>query len=945
MSPLHKKARNFVTVFIVTAIAIASTLSINPARAQEGTQTPVPPAIGSGSAGTIMGKFEEAKPSMYPVNPGRSVRPAGQSKTSDPNAVIQAPPIATTVDRTLHFKTRLFPSTGSFNIPFMMTYDNATSYVFVSDYNNNRVLVYDNNNNFVRQIGSSSFYNGPGGIVADSLSDSIYIADCGGPPGAGGGRIVKFNYLGSFLTTIGSGLGCPTGLAYNPIDGNLYVVETTNNRVHKYSLAGADQGTIGGPGSGNGQFNTPYGIAIDQTYGYTYVADSGNNRIQKFYTGGAFARIFGTSGSTPGFTASPEGLAIDKAGLLYVADTNNNRIQKFDNLGTFRGQYSAQGGTCGGTFLTTCNGYFTSVRGVAVSGSGDVYTADGGSNIVQRFGAAMQPTGRFNVLATSSGFNSIGGIAVDSYENIYATDVNNKRIQKFDKFGAFITSWGSDGIGNGQFKQPIGIAIDNTDTIFVTDGILNRVQKFNTSGGYLGQFGSTGAGNGQFSGASAIAVDNQGFVYVTEESNHRVQKLDTAGNFSRKWGSAGTGGGQFQTPTGIAIDENRGFVWVTEYGNNRMQLFTVYGDFIQIVPASTSGTCALLQPVQVATDQRGNVLVADRGHNQVALFNESGRCFGVTASTDAQSITISRKNGQAFTGGGSLDNLLRRVGAPSTRTDTTGVWRPSTNSFYLRNSNSGGSPDITVTITNTTSNDLPITGDWNNDGVDTVGMYRTTTGFFYLFDRNINQDLGQYNYLVLLGNPGDQPLSGDWDADGKDGVGTFRPSNGILYLRNALTTGVSDYFMVLGNPSDSGVAGDWNGDGVFSAGIFRPSESRFHLSDRNSNGIVFGDYAVYLGTTGDVPFAGDWVAQGSSGIGTFRPSTGVMYLKNTLVGGSPDISFAFGAAGDIPVSGYWGTPPALPDEFPNTPRKEYVKPPIIVYGGSGNTDQTGGSGD
>jgi hypothetical protein len=195
----------------------------------------------------------------------------------------------------------------------------------------------------------------------------------------------------------------------------------------------------------------------------------------------------------------------------------------------------------------------------------------------------------------------------------------------------------------------------------------------------------------------------------------------------------------------------------------------------------------------VAADQRGNVLVADRGHNQLVMLNENGRCIGIVASPDIQGVSISRKSGQTYTGGGSNDNLLRRVGAPSARLDTIGVYRPSTQTFLLRNTNSGGAPDITATISGATANDLPVVGDWNNDGIDSLGLYRGTTGFFYLWDRNVNQNMGQYNYLVLLGNPGDQPIAGDWDGDGRDGVGTFRPSNGILYLRNALTSGVSDY--------------------------------------------------------------------------------------------------------------------------------------------------------
>ncbi|MEP7287335.1 MAG: choice-of-anchor Q domain-containing protein [Chloroflexota bacterium] len=64
--------------------------------------------------------------------------------------------------------------------------------------------------------------------------------------------------------------------------------------------------------------------------------------------------------------------------------------------------------------------------------------------------------------------------------------------------------------------------------------------------------------------------------------------------------------------------------------------------------------------------------------------------------------------------------------------DTIGVFRPSTHTFYLRRTNTTGFADITSTYGD--SNSLPIVGDWNGDGIDTVGVYDKTTGLFSLSD-------------------------------------------------------------------------------------------------------------------------------------------------------------------------------------------------------------------
>jgi hypothetical protein len=55
--------------------------------------------------------------------------------------------------------------------------------------------------------------------------------------------------------------------------------------------------------------------------------------------------------------------------------------------------------------------------------------------------------------------------------------------------------------------------------------------------------------------------------------------------------------------------------------------------------------------------------------------------------------------------------------------------------------------------------DRPVTGDWNNDGIDTIGIYRN--GQFML--RNSNT-IGFAEIVFGLGIPGDMPIAGNWDA-------------------------------------------------------------------------------------------------------------------------------------------------------------------------------------
>ena len=120
---------------------------------------------------------------------------------------------------------------------------------------------------------------------------------------------------------------------------------------------------------------------------------------------------------------------------------------------------------------------------------------------------------------------------------------------------SFITTWGTSGTGNGQFRIPIGVAVDSTTgDVYVVEADTRRVQKFTSTGTFLTKWGTEGSGNGQFQAPYGVAVDpNTGDVYVTDNETDRVQKFDSDGTFLTAWGSTGTGDGQFRSPFGVAV--------------------------------------------------------------------------------------------------------------------------------------------------------------------------------------------------------------------------------------------------------------------------------------------------------------------------------------------------------------------------------------------------------
>ena len=189
--------------------------------------------------------------------------------------------------------------------------------------------------------------------------------------------------------------------------------------------------------------------------------------------------------------------------------------------------------------------------------------------------------------------------------------------------------------------------------------------------------------------------------------------------------------------------------------------------------------------------------------------------------------------------------------------DTPGLYRQSDGFVYLRNSNTQGIADIKFFFGN--PGDIPMAGDFDNDGFDTVGIYRPSNTTFYVINElgANNGGLGPADFSFIFGNPGDKPFVGDFNNDGIDTIGLHRESTGIVYFRQTNTTGIADAEFFYGDPGDRFVAGDWvTVDGVDTPGVFRPSNATFFLRNSNTQGV--GDVSFPFGDSNDLPIAGIW---------------------------------------------------------------------------------------
>jgi parallel beta-helix repeat protein len=233
-------------------------------------------------------------------------------------------------------------------------------------------------------------------------------------------------------------------------------------------------------------------------------------------------------------------------------------------------------------------------------------------------------------------------------------------------------------------------------------------------------------------------------------------------------------------------------------------------------------------------------------------------------------------------------------------TSTIGLFRPSGNFFFLRNTNSQGPPDVTIGYG--APGDLPIVGDWDGNGTVTIGLYRPSISTFFLRNSNF---LGPPDITLSFGDGpgGDLPIAGDWDGNGTWTIGVYRPGTSTFFIRNSNSSGVPDIVVTFGAPGDRPIVGDWDGDGTMTIGLFRPSGNFFFL--RNSNTSAPPDVTVSFGAPGDLPIVGDWDGNTTTTIGLFRPAGNLFFLRNSNTVGPPDISVSYGAPADKPIVGNW----------------------------------------
>jgi uncharacterized protein (TIGR03437 family) len=329
--------------------------------------------------------------------------------------------------------------------------------------------------------------------------------------------------------------------------GQQYVINTyAGNRTAGFS------GDGGAPTSA--QLDLPLGLALDSS-GNLYIADSTNQRIRKI-SGGTITTVAGNgtggySGDGKAATSAellyPSGVAVDSSGNIYIADTFNHVIREVTTNGdinTIAGDNT--GGYTGDTGAATA-AELEFPTSVAVDSSGNVYIADSGNNVIREVSGGIINT----VIGTvpNQQLNDPVSILLDGLGNLYIVEQSGYKISKFNFAASTLTLVAGNGyIGytgdNGPavdaaLDEPSGLALDANGYLYFCDADNSVVRKISPSGiittiagttiggritpGYYGDGGPATSALLNF--PRGIAVDAKGNVYIADTVNYAVRWL------------------------------------------------------------------------------------------------------------------------------------------------------------------------------------------------------------------------------------------------------------------------------------------------------------------------------------------------------------------------------------------------------------------------------------
>ena len=443
------------------------------------------------------------------------------------------------------------------------------------------------------------------------------------------------------------------------------------------------------------------------------------------FAGGGPNNVPATAAAVP----VPQALAVDNSGDFYFSA----------GFGVFEantsGTLSIIAGTGGYSYFDFQTGLISSIGGVAVDASGNIYIA--GTCSVQQIN---KTTGVTTTIAGNGkcGYGGDGGpatgaelsaplaLAVDSFGNVYIADISNCVIREITASTGMISTYagtpescGYTGDGgaatSARLNQPQAVTVDSSGNVYIADTYNNRIREVSASTGLI----STAAGNGgsglsgdggpaisaAIGNVEGLAIDSSGNMFLADAVNCVIREIssgliNTVAGEGRSCGYSGDGGpatsAQLNSPNGVAVN-SFGTIFISDANNLRIRQAAVGGNISTIAGNGTYDYTAAITatgatfdvPNSAVADASGNVYITDPDDCLVWKATPSG-AISVFAGTPPSPTSNGRPSCGYSGDGGPATSAQLNYPEKAVPDSSGNVYIADSNNFVIRKVDANG---------------------------------------------------------------------------------------------------------------------------------------------------------------------------------------------------------------------------------------------------------------
>jgi DNA-binding beta-propeller fold protein YncE len=157
------------------------------------------------------------------------------------------------------------------------------------------------------------------------------------------------------------------------------------------------------------------------------------------------------------------------------------------------------------------------------------------------------------------------------------------------------------------FNEPNDVAFGADGEVYVSQGHgrgESRVLKFDAEGKFISTWGGEGRGPGQFNVPHSIVTDTKGFVYIADRSNQRIQVFDQDGKYVRESSHPGT-------PCGLCMCRDQKHIMMAHGHAGKIMKLDLNGKVLGASGGQGKGPHQYGEAHFLALDRKEDIYVAD----------------------------------------------------------------------------------------------------------------------------------------------------------------------------------------------------------------------------------------------------------------------------------------------------------------------------------------------